>query len=92
MVVAMRKLDRAKKLEALEQWAESVDSYGLVVVDTTALRALMELAEQRSAVDLQLIEAVRQARADHHSWSEIGVMLGVSKQAAQRKYGPLVAA
>ena len=92
MFVAMSKLDRAKKLEALEQWAESVDSYGLVVVDTTALRALMELAEQRSAVDLQLIEAVRQARADHHSWSEIGVMLGVSKQAAQRKYGPLVAA
>ena len=51
----------------------------------------MELSRQRSAVDLQLVEAVRQARADHHSWSEIGVMLGVSKQAAQRKYGPLVA-
>lgn len=92
MVAAMSKVDRAKKLEAFENWADTVDSDGMLVVDTTALRALMELSEQRSAVDLQLVEAVRQARADHHSWSEIGVMLGVSKQAAQRKYGPLVAA
>ncbi len=82
----MSKTDRAKKLEAFERWADSVDADDLVVLDTTALKSLMELSEQRTAVEAQLVEAVRQARADHHSWSKIGMMLGVSKQAAQRKY------
>ncbi len=83
----MSKADRAKKLRAFERWAGTVDADSLVVVDTTALTALLELSERRTAVEAQLIDAVRQARSDHHSWSEIGVMLGVSKQAAQRKYG-----
>ncbi len=83
----MSKAERAKKLEAFERWADTVDAHDLVVVDTTALRALLELSEQRSAVEAELVHAVRGARADHRSWSEIGVMLGVSKQAAQRKYG-----
>jgi hypothetical protein len=87
MVEAVNKADRAKKLEAFERWADRVDADDLVVVDTSALRALMQLSEQRTAVEAQLVEAVRQARADQHSWSEIGLMLGVSKQAAQRKYG-----
>lgn len=88
----MNKTDRTKRAEALEQWADAVDADDLVDVDTTALKALMDLAEQRTAVEEQLVDAVRQARAAHRSWSEIGLMLGVSKQAAQRKYGPLVPA
>lgn len=88
----MSKADRAKKAEALERWADAVNSDDLVEVDTTTLKMLMDLSEQRTAVETQLVEAVRRARADHHSWSEIGLMLGVSKQAAQRKYGPMVAA
>lgn len=43
--------------------------------------------DQRDHVDHELTGAVRAARAAHRSWSEIGAMLGVSKQAAQRKYG-----
>jgi hypothetical protein len=39
-------------------------------------------------VDSELAESVLAARAAKRSWSEIGAMLGVSKQAAQRKYGP----
>lgn len=88
----MSKADRAQKLEAFERWAAEVDANHLVVLDTTALKALMELSEQRTAVEAQLLEAVRQARADHHSWSEIGLMLGVSKQAAQRRYGKFTSA
>jgi hypothetical protein len=33
-----------------------------------------------------LLEAIRSARKADRSWSEIGAMLGVSKQAAQHKY------
>ena len=38
-------------------------------------------------MDEELTESVHAARAAKRSWSEIGAMLGVSKQAAQRKYG-----
>jgi hypothetical protein len=50
------------------------------------------LTEQRDEVEQELTEAVRSARQAHRSWSEIGMMLGVSKQAARRKYGSKVTA
>ena len=83
---------RADRAAALEAWADRVGTDDLVPADTEALRAIAELAEQRDGVDAAIIEAVRSARAAHRSWSEIGAMLGVSKQAAQRKYSKLVAA
>ncbi|HEX6220750.1 MAG TPA: hypothetical protein VF115_06625 [Acidimicrobiia bacterium] len=49
-------------------------------------------AEQRDKVEAELTEAVRSARQAHRSWSEVGTMLGVSKQAAKRKYGSKVTA
>lgn len=77
---------RAQRAAALEEWADTVDTDDLVVANTDALRLISELAEQREGLDEALAEAVRTARGDHRSWSEIGTMLGVSKQAAQRKY------
>jgi hypothetical protein len=59
----------------------------LRVMDTSALQTLGQLAEQWAALDDEVAEAVRQARAAKRTWSEIGAMLGVSKQVAQRKYG-----
>jgi len=50
------------------------------------------LTERRDEVESELTEAVRSARQAHGSWSEIGTMLGVSKQAAQRKNGSKVTA
>jgi hypothetical protein len=38
-----------------------------------------------------LLGAIRDARKADRSWSEIGAMLGVSKQAAQRKYAAKIA-
>jgi hypothetical protein len=78
---------RAERAAALEEWSERVQTKELRVADTEALRVIAELADQRERVDSELIVAVRAARAAHRSWSEIGAMLGVSKQAAQRKYG-----
>jgi hypothetical protein len=54
---------------------------------TEALRAIAELVDQRQHVDTELTRAVRSAKNAHRSWAEIRAMLGVSKQAAQRKYG-----
>ena len=81
---------RAERAKALEDWAERVESSDLEVADTEALRMIAELAERREVVEEELTEAVRSARQAHRSWSEIGTMLGVSKQAAQRKYGSKV--
>jgi len=54
----------------------------------SSFRDIAELAERRVVVDLQLAEADRRARLARRSWSEIAAMLGVSKQAAQRKSRP----
>ncbi len=77
---------RAQQAEALERWADKVDPAGLVVADTESLRSIAELAERREELDAALVEAIRSARRAERSWTEIGSMLGVSKQAAQRKY------
>jgi hypothetical protein len=81
---------RAQRAAALERWADEVDTENLVEADTAALRAIAELVEQRDEVDTALLDAIREARNADRSWSEIGAMLGVSKQAAQRKYAAKV--
>jgi len=81
---------RSDRAEALERWADDVDSADLKVADTESLRSIAELVEQRNEVDEGLTEAVRSARRSDRSWAEIGAMLGVSKQAAQRKYAKTV--
>lgn len=83
---------RAQRAEALEAWADRVDPDELRDAGTGALRAIAELVEQRDALDDELTEVVRTARRAHRSWSEIGAMLGVSKQAAQRKYASITKA
>ncbi len=83
---------RAQRADALERWAEDVDAGDLVEADTAALRTIAELVEQRNVVDSALLDAIRKAREADRSWSEIGAMLGVSKQAAQRKYADKISA
>ena len=83
---------RAQRAEALERWADDVDSDDLVEANTAALRAIAELVERRDEVDAALLGAIRDARGADRSWSEIGAMLGVSKQAAQRKYASKISA
>jgi len=80
---------RAQRAKALEQWADRVDSADLKVADTASLRTIAELADRRGELDAALVEAIRSARKADRSWTEIGAMLGVSKQAAQRKYAKI---
>ena len=78
---------RARRAAALEAWADRVAPSDLVEADTAVLRAIAELTQQRDDIDKRLAEAVSSARAQQRTWGEIGTMLGVSKQAAHRKYG-----
>lgn len=83
----MRK-SHSERVREVENWAERVEAADLRIADTKALRTIAELADQRAEIDDALEAAVRAARRGNRTWSEIGAMLGVSKQAAQRKYGP----
>ena len=91
MVETMTK-SRAEQAAALEVWAENVEFEDLKEADTGSLRAIAKVVDQRNAVADELWAAVRAARQDGRSWSEIATMLGVSKQAAQQTYGPISAA
>jgi hypothetical protein len=57
------------------------------VRDAAALRAVADAFARRAASERALTEAVHAARADGHSWSAIGAMLGTSGEAARQKYG-----
>lgn len=81
----MRKT-RVERARSLDHWAELAKTGDLKVVDTRVLRTIAELADQRDELDEAITEAVLVARQADRSWSEIGAMLGVSKQAAQQKY------
>ena len=83
---------RAQRTAALERWAEHVKADDLIEADTSALRHIVELVERREDVDNALLDAIRTARGADRSWSEIGAVLGVSKQAAQRKYATKISA
>lgn len=81
---------REERSKAVEKWAETVEFSDLETADTSALRTITELVDRREDVDEQITEAVIAARQADRSWSEIGAMLGVSKQAAQRRYSAKV--
>lgn len=78
---------RKQKAEALEKWADEVPFEELEPADTSKLQAISELINQREQIDHSLADAVQAARNAGSTWAEIGTLLGVSKQAAQRKYG-----
>ena len=80
-----------ERAEAFEAWADSVSPADLEPADTSALQAITRLTDLRREIDAAILEAVWEARQQRRTWAEIGTMLGVSKQAAQHKYGPVLA-
>lgn len=56
-------------------------------VDATALRELGAAVRERAAAERAVADSVDRARAADHSWGAIATMLGVSRQAAQQRYG-----
>lgn len=57
----------------------------------TAGFALMRLVDRRVKLDQAITEQVALVLAEGGSWTTVGVALGVSRQAAQQRYGHLIA-
>ena len=91
-----RAVELAERAAVFEEWAANVDIDELRPANTSALREIARLADMRAGLDGQradlderLVQQVRAARAAGRTWPEIAVMLGVTKQAAHRKYARL---
>jgi hypothetical protein len=52
--------------------------------DVEALALMVGLAEE---IDTAMAEAVKGLRARGYSWAEIGIRLGISRQATQQRWG-----
>jgi hypothetical protein len=52
--------------------------------DIEALALMLSLAEE---IDTAIAEAVKGLRAGGYSWAEIGSRLGITRQAAQQRWG-----
>lgn len=53
---------------------------------STSARELRALVDQVAGVQLRIEHLVWRLRRDGMSWSQIGSLLGVSKQAAQQRF------
>ena len=58
--------------------------------DWSALEGVEAAADRIRAAEEQLAAAVASARRLGHSWSELGAALGVTRQAAQQRFGSTV--
>lgn len=76
--------------QSVEAWADAVHPHDLREVPIEDLRAITSLADTIHQAEAALAHAIERARREGRTWSEIGTSLGVSKQAAQQRYGPTV--
>lgn len=83
-------MTRSQRARSLEAWAERVDAADLIPAAASTMVTIAALAGERIRIEDELLDAVRRARRLGRSWAQIGAMLGVSKQAAQRKYADRV--
>lgn len=79
-------IQRAAKL------AEEFDPAGAPIDDTTDLRTLAEAVDAVRAGEARVRELVARARANGRSWGEVGIALGVSRQAARERFAEKVRA
>ncbi len=56
-------------------------------VPRSPVNALIALGEARVALDERVTAFVAQARREDWTWRAIGIALGISRQAAQQRYG-----
>jgi hypothetical protein len=75
-----------EEIQRAARLAEQADPSTIPMDDTTDLRALAEAVDHVRAGEARVRELVALARANNRSWGEIGIALGVSRQAARERF------
>ena len=75
-----------EEIERAAKLAEEFDPSGLEPEDVTDLRAIAEAVDSVRAGEDRVRELVATARANGRSWGQIGIALGVSRQAARERF------
>jgi len=70
-----------------EQWAENVDPATIRWQEAPELLAVAQVADNVRADEVRLRDAVAAARNAGRSWNRIAVALGMSREAARRRFG-----
>ena len=74
-----------------EAWLASLDPADTPAEDPRDLRRIGLALTDVVAAERELRDAVAEARRNGRSWSEIALVVGVSRQAARQRYGEPVA-
>jgi hypothetical protein len=82
----------AEETQRAAKLAEEFDPSGAPMDDTTDLRTLAGAVDSVRASEARVRELVAHARANGRSWGEIGIALGVSRQAARERFAEQVGA
>lgn len=77
----------AKAAEEAEAWLDQLDPTVTPAEDAADLREIAAAMTAASGADVRLRQAVDAARSNGKSWAAIGAVLGVSRQAAQERFG-----
>lgn len=79
--------------DAAERWLDSLDPAAIASPDTdtdaSRLRRVGDAVRSVARSQVELADAVAEAREHGHTWTQIAAMLGTSRQAAQERYGEL---
>ncbi len=75
-----------EEIERAAKLAEEFDPSDVPMDDTADLRAVAEAVDRVRVGEARVRELVALARASGRSWGEIGIALGVSRQAARERF------
>lgn len=70
-----------------EAWLDSLDPDSTPADDISDLAAIGAALSKVAKAETDIERAVAAARANGRSWPRIALVLGISKQAAQQRYG-----
>lgn len=72
----------------IEEWLDALEHEESEVRDSADLRRIGEAITAGIASQRELQAAVDAARARGRSWAEIAMVVGVTRQTAQQRFGP----
>lgn len=80
-------MSKKTSVRDIEQLLDVIDLDDYPVDDPADLRRIGLAAKDVERAKVELAEAVAAARTNGRSWGFIGLVLGISKQAAQQRFG-----